>query len=397
MDIINTLKCVTDEGWVTVWFDEEKLSAPGLSIFDGRFPVFYTVIFIVMAFILGAVIGSFLNVVIIRVPRHEPISGTHNRSHCMSCGTQLKNIDLIPIISYIFLRGKCRTCKAKISPRYWIVELTTAVAFTLSIIMLGLAPTLPVAFVLIGALIVASGIDIDKMEIPYGCSLTVAGLGVIATVVSIFTYDDKVVPTIFNMPWYEHLIGAAAVAVPFAVLALFGAMGGGDVQLMAGAGLLLGWKYIIPAAAIGIVLGAIGGGIELISIPKGTKKRALEKAAEVAGNWYSQQKENGISVAEGKDDVIYGFIFKGKADIEAECIDEKCWTEKPDIASLREMLDEELSDITKFAVSFVIDDQKIKKVNCKRQVVFGPYLSVGIFAGFLFGETIISWYMGFIK
>ena len=97
-----------------------------LSIFDERFPVYYTVIFIVLSFILGAVIGSFLNVVIIRVPRHEPISGAHNRSHCMSCGKQLSNIDLIPILSYIFLGGKCRFCKAKISPRYWIVELTTA-------------------------------------------------------------------------------------------------------------------------------------------------------------------------------------------------------------------------------------------------------------------------------
>ncbi len=397
MDIVNTLRIMTAEAPVIVWFGDDRFDAPGLSIFDGRFPVYYTVIFIIMAFILGAVIGSFLNVVIIRVPRHEPISGTHNRSHCMSCGTQLKNIDLIPIISYIFLRGKCRTCKAKISPRYWIVELATAIAFTLSIIMLGLAPTLPVAFVLIGALVVASGIDIDKMEIPYGCSITVAALGVIATVVSAFTYDDRVVTTIFNMPWYDHLIGAVAVSVPFAVLALFGAMGGGDVQLMAGAGLLLGWKYMIPATAIGIVIGAIGGGIELISVPKGTKKRAKEKVTEIAEKWYSDQKESGISVVEGKDDVIYGAIFKGKADIESDCIDEKCWTEKPDIEALRNMIDEELSDISKFAVSFVIDDQKIKKVNCKRQVVFGPYLSVGIFVGLLFGEKIVSWYMGFIK
>ncbi len=390
-DLLSALKCMSGE--ITyIWFDEPEPEKNMLSIFDGRFPVYFTVIFIVMAFILGAVIGSFLNVVIIRTQNKEPITGAHNRSHCMSCGTQLKAIDLIPILSYIFLGGKCRTCKAKISPRYWIVELTTAVAFTLSIITLGLSFSLLMAFVLAAALIVASGIDIDKMEIPYGCSIVIAGLGVIATVASIFVYDPTKAASVFNMPWYEHLIGAAAISVPFAIFALFGAMGGGDVHLMAGAGLLLGWKNAIPAAAIGIILGAIGGSIELLSIPKGTKKLAKEKALDIAGKWYDSQKENGITVLEGKTEAIYGSIFKGKSDIEPECIDQKCWKGTPDIASLNNMLDAELSDITKFGISIVLDDKKVVKVNCKRQVVFGPYLSVGIFAGFLIGDMIVSWY-----
>ena len=390
-----------------------------LSIFDDRFPVYYTVIFIVMSFVLGAVIGSFLNVVIIRVPRHEPISGAHNRSHCMSCGKQLSNIDLIPILSYIFLGGKCRFCKAKISPRYWIVELTTAVAYTLSIIFLGLSASLGIMFVLIAALIVASGVDIDRMEIPYGCSIVITALGIAATIVSAVIYDPDAVPSgntleraamaVFNMPWYDHLIGAAAISVPFAVLAMFGAMGGGDMQLMAAAGLLIGWKNIIPAAAIGIVLGAIGGSIELLSVPKGAKKRAREKSAEIAAKGYDEQKENGIYVIEGKTEAIYGSLFKGNADIEPECIDEKLWSGKPDIPALNRMLEEELPDISKFGISIVIENirsekdpdsyvenGKIRSVSCKRQVVFGPYLSVGIFAAYIFGETIVSWYTGLI-
>ncbi|MBR5090222.1 MAG: prepilin peptidase [Ruminiclostridium sp.] len=355
-----------------------------ISIFDERFPPVYTILFIALVFILGAVIGSFLNVVIIRVPRHEPISGTHNRSHCMSCGHQLGTLDLVPIFSYIFLGGKCRYCKARISPRYWIVELITALSFTASVVVLGIQVSLLFAFVLAAALIVASGIDIDRMEIPYGCSLLIAVLGVIATVLSVFTND---------MPWYDHLIGAVAVSVPFAVLALFGAMGGGDVQLMAAAGLLLGWKNMIPATAIGIILGAVGGSIELLSVPKGTKKLAKEKSLEVAEQWYNEQKEKDIYVLDGKTEALYGNIFKGESDIEAECVDPKCWNGTPDIASLNERLNAELADISKFGISIVLTNEKVTKVTCKRQVVFGPYLSLGLMTSFLIGDRIIDWYL----
>lgn len=369
-------------------------------IFDESLPVWYSILFIALTFILGAVIGSFLNVVIIRVPNHEPISGAHNRSHCMTCGHQLNALDLVPIFSYIFLGGKCRYCKARISPRYWMVELVTAVSYTLSVIVLGVSVSLLIAFVLIGALVVASGTDIDIMEIPYGCSFIIAGLGVIATIMSVFTND---------MPWYDHLIGAAAAAVPFGILAMFGAMGGGDVQLMSAAGLLLGWKNLIPAAAIGILCGAVGGSIELLSVPKGTKTRAVSKSTEIAQKWYDMQKENDIYVLEGKTEALYGSLFKGKSDIDPICIDEKLWNGKPDIALLNDMLSEELSDISKFAVSIVIDNVRSKKepdsyveggrirtVTCKRQIVFGPYLSLGILTAYLIGERIIEWYLSLI-
>ena len=355
-----------------------------ISVLDERFPVMYSVLFIALVFILGAVIGSFLNVVIIRVPRKEPISGTHNRSHCMSCGHTLGTLDLVPIFSYIFLGGKCRYCKAKISPRYWIVELITALSFTASVLTVGISLSLLFAFVLAAALVVASGIDIDRMEIPYGCSLVIVVLGVIATVISVFTND---------MPWYDHLIGAAAVSVPFAILALFGAMGGGDVQLMAAAGLLLGWKNIIPAAAIGILLGAVGGSIELFSVPKGTKKLAKEKSLEIAEAWYASQKEKDIYVLPEKTEALYGSIFKGKSDIENECVDPKCWNGTPDIAALNEALDAELSEVSKFGISIVITNEKVTKVSCKRQVVFGPYLSIGIMTSFLIGDRLIDWYL----
>ncbi len=345
-----------------------------LDIFE--LPLSYTITFIVMAFILGAVIGSFLNVVILRTPLKQSI--VVNRSHCMTCGNQLKNIDLIPIFSYIFLGGKCRFCKSRISPRYWIVELLTALMYTLSVCVLGISVELIYALVLIPVLIVASGIDIDYMQIPYTCSIIIAVLGVI----SIFTD---------GAPWYEHLIGAAIVAVPFAVLALFGAMGGGDLQIMTAAGLLLGWR-IVPAAAIGIVLGAIGGVITLLSLPKAIKKETGEALTKIADEWYEEQKANDIYVAEGKSDALCGNIFKGKCDINEDFIDEKIWNGKPDIKALNERID--ALETKDFAVSIVIGHDKIEKTSCKKQMVFGPYLAVGIAVAYLFGDVIINWYLG---
>lgn len=347
-----------------------------INIFE--LPVSYTITFIVMAFILGSVIGSFLNVVILRTPLKQSI--VTNRSHCMSCGTQLKNIDLIPIFSYIFLGGKCRFCKARISPRYWIVELTTAIMYTISVCCIGISIELIYALILFPVLIVASGIDIDTMEIPYLCSITTAIIGIF----SIFTD---------TAPWYEHLIGAAIVGIPFAVLALFGAMGGGDVQIMAAAGLILGWRAV-PAAAIGIILGAIGGSITLLSVPKKLKKETSEAIEKIAAEWYEIQKENGISVAEGKTDALYGNIFKGKCDIDENCPDEKIWSEKPDINALNEKINE--LNTSDFSISIIVEGDKIKSTSCKKQIVFGPYLSVGIAAAFIFGQQIIDWYLGFM-
>lgn len=331
-------------------------------------------------FILGAVIGSFLNVVILRTPLKQSI--IVNRSHCMSCGKQLRNIDLIPILSYLFLRGKCRFCKARISPRYWIVELLTAVMYVLSLYVLGFTVKLAFALILFPVLTALSGIDIDTMNIPYWASLTVAVLGV----VSIFADDT---------PWQEHLLGMVCVGVPFALLAMFGAMGGGDVQLMASAGLLLGWR-IVPAAGIGIVLGAVGGSVSLLRIPKTQKKEANERLNRIAREWYEEQTEHGVLVLDGKSDVLYGSLFRGKSDIEPDCINEKLWSGKPDIPSLNEKLAAELSEFDQYSLSIVLEGRKIKSTSAKKQIVFGPYLAVGIAVGFLFGQEIIDWYLALL-
>lgn len=204
--------------------------------------VIYTVIAVII-FVMGSTVGSFLNVLAYRIPIKESI--VKGRSHCTTCGKQILNRDLIPVFSWIFLRGKCRFCGEKISPRYMIVELICGISYLAAFLVLGLSIKLAFAVVLFPVLIVLSLWDIDRKEIPYTCSIIIAVLGLLSFLVK-------------DMPWYEHLIGMAVIAVPFAVLCFLGAMGGGDVQLMAAAGLLLGWS-VIPAAMIGIILGAVVG------------------------------------------------------------------------------------------------------------------------------------------
>lgn len=204
--------------------------------------IVYTVCSVII-FFMGSTVGSFLNVLAYRIPIRESI--VKGRSHCTTCGKQILNRDLIPVFSWIFLRGKCRFCGERISPRYMIVELICGLSYLTAFLVLGMTIKLAFAAVLFPVLIVLSLWDIDRKEIPYTCSIIIAVLGIL----SFFVKD---------MHWYEHLIGAAVIAVPFAILCFLGAMGGGDVQLMAAAGLLLGWN-VIPAAMIGIILGALLG------------------------------------------------------------------------------------------------------------------------------------------
>lgn len=187
--------------------------------------LWYDTVICVLVFIFGSVIGSFLNVVIYRTPLHMSI--VNGPSHCFSCGERIKPYDLVPIFSWIFLGGKCRKCKAPISARYTVVEALTGIMFLLAYIRFSASPPMVVAIVFFSLLIVLSCIDVDHMEIPYWCTISIAVLGI----ATFFTEP--------NMPWWEHFAGAAVIAVPFAILALFGGMGGGDVQLMAASGLCL--------------------------------------------------------------------------------------------------------------------------------------------------------------
>lgn len=198
----------------------------------------------IIIFIYGIVIGSFLNVCIYRIPKKENIAIV--RSHCMTCNHQLQWYDNIPLFGWLMLRGKCRYCKAPISPQYPIVEASNGLLWLLVAIVNGLNVN-SLLFALMGsALLTLSVIDFRTYEIPIGINIFILALGLIMTV---FNYTD----------WLSHVIGFFAVSIPlFVIYEVTGGrgIGGGDVKLMAVAGLLIGWKLILLSLALGCIIGA---------------------------------------------------------------------------------------------------------------------------------------------
>ncbi len=208
--------------------------------------VFYSVIIIVF----GILIGSFLNVCIYRIPKHENITTT--RSHCMACGNVIKWYDLIPVLSFILLKGKCRFCKAKLSVQYPIVELLNGLLYCLIYYFMGSNIQSVLTAALTSALIVIAVIDWRTYEIPFGLNVFIAALGVAAVVVKLSNGDFT--------GTFDNIIGALSVSVFLLVIYLVTGgrgIGGGDIKLMAAAGLFLGWKRCILAFVIGCVLGSV--------------------------------------------------------------------------------------------------------------------------------------------
>lgn len=219
---------------------------------------------------LGAVAGSFFNVVIHRVPSKQSVVAP--RSHCPNCATPLGALDLVPVLSWVVLRGRCRHCAAPISARYPIVEVLSAGLFALVGWRVGLVPALPAYLLLTGFLVVLSAIDIDTTTLPrrliYLCSALGAVLLLIATAV-----DDS---------WHRlrwAAIGAFGTYVAFRALhaAARGGLGYGDVRLAAMLGGYLGWRgmaYVPVGIFAGFVLGAAVG-VVLLLAQRASRRTAL--------------------------------------------------------------------------------------------------------------------------
>ncbi|MEG0292333.1 MAG: prepilin peptidase [Anaerovoracaceae bacterium] len=218
----------------------------------------YSVIYIIF-FLFGITIGSFLNVLIYRIPRG--LSPANGRSYCPGCNNTLRGLDLIPVISYFKLNGKCRHCGCDISSRYPWVEFLGGAAAVLSVFEFFVTPKAIIAFLVLSVLIVITYIDIDIQEIPDRLNLSIFLLGV----ASIFVTDDVVIGS--------RLIGFVAVALPMVIITIIikDAFGGGDIKLCAAAGFLLGIQGIVVGAFIGIILGGLYG-IYLLVTKKKDKK-----------------------------------------------------------------------------------------------------------------------------
>ena len=204
-----------------------------------------TILFYITIFIFGIVIGSFLNVCIYRIPKKEDIVKIN--SHCMSCNYKLKWYDLVPIFSYIFLGGRCRECKTKLSIQYPIIEGLNGILYVLVFWVNGFTIESLLYCLMFSALLTLSVIDFRTYEIPFGINLFILTLGLIRVALDYRNF-------------LNYLIGFLCVSGFLYLLFLVTkgrGIGGGDIKLMAVSGLMLGWKCNILALALGCIIGSV--------------------------------------------------------------------------------------------------------------------------------------------
>lgn len=215
----------------------------------------------VLIFTLGVMIGSFLNVCIYRIPQNQSIVSPP--SHCLQCGKRLRPWDLVPVLSWLLLSGKCRYCASPISGRYALVELLTGLLFLLCFSIVGLSLELIKALIFASFLIVITFIDLDHQLILDKVLIWMAGAGVI---INLWIG--------FPMPGALNMLLAAAVGggvlLLIAVLTR-GGMGGGDIKLMAVLGLWLGWAYILMVLLLSFIIGGIAGIVLIFFKVRGRK------------------------------------------------------------------------------------------------------------------------------
>ncbi len=221
-----------------------------------------TALLYIFAFLYGIVIGSFLNVCIYRIPKKESIVTVG--SHCMKCDHRLAWYDLFPLFSYLFLRGKCRYCGAKLARQYPLVEGANGILYLIVFAIHGWNMESVLYCFLTSALLVLSLIDYRTLEIPLGVNLFILGIGVVHVAVDVYN-------------WKHYVIGffSASLFLFFCLILTRGrGIGGGDIKLMAAAGLCLGWQNIMLALVIGCVVGSLIQCI-IIAVTKNKAKFAM--------------------------------------------------------------------------------------------------------------------------
>jgi leader peptidase (prepilin peptidase)/N-methyltransferase len=216
--------------------------------------------------LVGLAIGSFLNVVIHRLPRRESLVSPGSR--CPSCGYALGAVDNVPVLSWVLLGGRCRKCRTRISVRYPVVELVTAAVFIAHYYVFGWTPLLAVRLVFASSLVALFAIDLEHHLLPDAITLPGIVVGLLAS--------------LFLPPGIrDALIGILAGG---GVLWLIGeayyryageeGMGGGDVKMLAMIGAFLGWKLVIVTLVFSSIAGAVIG-LAVIAIRRGGMKYAL--------------------------------------------------------------------------------------------------------------------------
>ncbi|QUG42236.1 prepilin peptidase [Psychrobacillus sp. INOP01] len=217
------------------------------------------IIIIFLFFLYGLVFGSFFNVVGLRIPKGESI--VRPPSHCTICNRNLTFKDLVPVFSFVVLKGKCRGCGTKIHWVYPVMELVTGLLFTFAYYQLGFTLELAVALLFISLLVIITVSDIAYMLIP--------------DKILLFFLIPLIVLRVFEplSPWWDSIIGAV---VGFCVLFLIavvskGGMGGGDIKLFFVIGLVLGWVPTLLTLFLASIIGTVIGIISLRRSKQGRK------------------------------------------------------------------------------------------------------------------------------
>ena len=245
---------------------------------------------LVLAAIAGLIVGSFLNVCIYRIPRRESLNWPS--SHCTACGRPLSWYENVPVVSWLALRGRCRTCGARISPMYPLVEVATAIVFAGGVLVYGPTPLAAVRVAFACSLIVLFVIDLQHRILPN--VITLPGI-VIGLVASLFLPPG----------WQRSLIGIlAGGGVLFALAEIYyrtrgrEGLGMGDVKMLAMIGAFLGWPHMLLALILASFSGSAVGLAVIVSrrggmqaaLPFGTFLALGAIVAAVAGDailaWY---------------------------------------------------------------------------------------------------------------
>jgi leader peptidase (prepilin peptidase)/N-methyltransferase len=213
-------------------------------------------VFSLWVFAVGAVVGSFLNVVIARTPRGQSIVSPGSR--CPRCGNRIAWFDNIPIFSWLLLRARCRRCGLSISVRYPVVELLTGLLAVALVRTQGVTWAALGYFAFAAALLALSYIDLDTWLLPHQITWPLLGIGLLSPL-----WNRALTAA-------EAVIGACAGFAAFAAVALFGekvlrreTMGWGDVWLLAAIGAWLGWPALLPVVLLSAIQGAVVGSLLL--------------------------------------------------------------------------------------------------------------------------------------
>ncbi|AKA71729.1 prepilin peptidase [Clostridium scatologenes] len=214
----------------------------------------------ILVIIIGFMIGSFLNVCIYRIPRGESI--VYPPSHCVACDGKIKWYDLIPIFSYILLRGRCRYCGEKISIRYPIIEFITGILFFITYLEYGPSIEFMKYVVLIAILIVVGMIDLNTTDVYFSTSIIGIVFGIIFILLSAY----------YNNDFKQYIFGALFGGAVLTAIAFFTkAMGLGDVEICFYLGLFLGIKLTVISICFSFIFGSIISILLILLKKKGRK------------------------------------------------------------------------------------------------------------------------------